>query len=60
VRSGAAGERPVDVRDAEQGRGEKQSSGDLLEKANKSTVASPKLLKGLVGAAGFEPTTSTV
>jgi integrase len=38
-----------------------QTSDDLPQKAaNASTVASPKLLKRLVGAAGFEPTTSTV
>ncbi|MDE1155364.1 MAG: site-specific integrase [Acidobacteriaceae bacterium] len=41
--------------------GENQSSDDLPQKAaNASTVTPPKLLKGLVGTAGFEPTTSTV
>ena len=41
--------------------GEKTSSDDLPQKAaNALTVMPPKLLKGLVGTAGFEPTTSTV
>ena len=41
--------------------GEDESSDDLPQKAaNASTVTSAKLLKGMVGAAGFEPTTSTV
>jgi type IV secretion system protein VirB4 len=41
--------------------GENQSSDDLPQKAaNAPTVIPPKLLKGLVGTAGFEPTTSTV
>ncbi len=41
--------------------GENQSSDEMPQKAaNASTVIPPKLLKGLVGTAGFEPTTSTV
>ena len=42
-------------------KGREESSDDLPQKAaNASTVTSAKLLKGMVGAAGFEPTTSTV
>jgi hypothetical protein len=41
--------------------GEKTSSDDLPQKAaNADCVEPPKFLKGLVGTAGFEPTTSTV
>jgi hypothetical protein len=41
--------------------GENQSSDDLPQNAaNASTAVPSKLLKRLVGAAGFEPTTSTV
>jgi hypothetical protein len=41
--------------------GEIQPSDDLPQKAaNASTVTRPKLLKNMVGTAGFEPTTSTV
>ncbi len=41
--------------------GEKTSSDEMPQKAtNALTVEPPKLLKGLVGTAGFEPTTSTV
>ena len=41
--------------------GENQSSDDLPQKAaNDESVVPAKLLKGLVGTAGFEPTTSTV
>jgi len=41
--------------------GENKSSDDLPQKAANASIAiSPKLLKGLVGTAGFEPTTSTV
>jgi hypothetical protein len=41
--------------------GEKESSDDLPQKAaNAARVEPAKLLKGSVGTAGFEPTTSTV
>jgi hypothetical protein len=42
-------------------KGENQSfRRNATKAANATTVTLPKLLKGLVGAAGFEPTTSTV
>ena len=41
--------------------GEKTSSDEMPQKAaNAECVEPAKLLKGLVGTAGFEPTTSTV
>jgi hypothetical protein len=41
--------------------GEKESSDDLPQNAgNAGSAPTAKLLKGLVGTAGFEPTTSTV
>jgi integrase len=40
---------------------QKHGSGDLQQNATKPTIrGNAKLLKGLVGTAGFEPTTSTV
>jgi hypothetical protein len=45
----------------EKGTQQKTDSGDLQQNATKPTGrGNAKLLKGLVGTAGFEPTTSTV
>jgi hypothetical protein len=45
----------------EKGGEEKNDSGDLQQNATKPrSKTTAKLLKGLVGTAGFEPTTSTV
>jgi hypothetical protein len=51
----------VNVPNARKRRRPKNNSGDLQQNATKSRSKKPaKLLKGLVGTAGFEPTTSTV
>jgi hypothetical protein len=63
--AGVAGERAVDgrigVRDADERRGGKTGFRRYATKRGRCLQrTTAKLLEGLVGAAGFEPTTSTV